>query len=92
MSRIVQDLRRRCGTESDLGQRYLLNTGDNNISAQHREGWSRNWLFSNTIPVLGKNKHKKQTNNKNPNNQQTKTKQTKTNKQGADRMRRVYLE
>lgn len=75
MSRIVQDLRRRCGTESNLGQRYLLNTGDNNISAQHTEGWSRNWLFANTIPVLRKNKHKNQ-----PNKQQKPEQPTNKNK------------
>lgn len=42
LGRVVQDLRRRCSTESNLGQRYLLSTEDNNVSAQCREGWSRN--------------------------------------------------
>lgn len=42
LGRVVQDLRRRCSTESNLGQRYLLSTEDNNISVQCREGWSRN--------------------------------------------------
>lgn len=41
LGRIVQDLRRRCSAEGNLGQRYLLSTQDNNISVQCRGGWSR---------------------------------------------------
>lgn len=72
LGRIVQDLRRRCSTESDLWQRYLLSTQDNNLSVQCRgleqellltqaTRQFNNFLFSNTIPVVQKNSRQNET-------------------------------